>query len=81
MASDTTAAARDAQIAAVRRLAPSERMRLAAQMSEDARQLAVDGERRRHPELTEAEARQVVFRRLWGAELAARVPVVVTRSR
>jgi hypothetical protein len=81
MADDTTAAARDAQVAAARRLAPSERLRLAAEMSEDARRIAIDGERRRHPELTEAEARQVVFRRLWGAELAARVPWAVARSR
>ncbi|HEX3343437.1 MAG TPA: hypothetical protein VHS09_02640 [Polyangiaceae bacterium] len=50
-------------------------------MSEDARRIAIDGERRRHPELTEAEARQIVLRRMWGPELAARVPVVSPRPR
>lgn len=48
-------------------------MRLAAAMSEDARRLAIDGERRRHPDLSEDEARQVVFERLWGPDLSAAV--------
>lgn len=42
-------------------------------MSEDARQIAIDGERRRHPELTDAEARHAVLRRLWGPALARAV--------
>jgi hypothetical protein len=54
----------------------SERVRLAVEMSEGARRIAIDGERRRHPELTEMQARRVVFRRMWGAALAQRVPVV-----
>jgi len=74
MSLDTKDAARDAQVAALRRLGPSERFRLAAEMSEDARDIAVEGERRRHPELTEAEARRAVFARMWGPVLAARVP-------
>jgi len=81
MTTDTTAAARDAQLAATRRLSPSDRMRLAAEMSEDARRIAIEGEQRRHPQLTEAQARQVVLRRLWGAELAERVPVVSRHAR
>ncbi len=75
---DTEDGARHAQVAAVRRLGPSGRLSLAAEMSEDARRISIEGERRRHPELTEAEARRAVFRRQWGAELAARVPLVVT---
>jgi hypothetical protein len=81
MPSDTEAAARDAQVAAVRRLGPSGRLRLAAEMSEDARSISIEGEMRRHPELTEAEARRAVFRRLWGPELAARVPPVAASGR
>jgi hypothetical protein len=77
---DTSDAAREAQIAAARRLTPSERMELAAQMSEETRRIAIAGERRRHPELTDDEARQAVLRRVWGAKLAARVPVVIRRS-
>jgi hypothetical protein len=79
--SDTDDRARDAQVAAVRRLSAAERLRLAAEMSEDARRISIEGERRRHPELTEPEARRAVLGRLWGAELAARVPVIMTRAR
>jgi hypothetical protein len=63
MTLDTEAGARDAQVAAIRRLSPSERMRLAAEMSEDVRRISVEGERRRHPELDEAQARRAVLRR------------------
>ena len=73
VANDTDARARQAQVEVLRRMGPSRRMSLAAEMSEAARRIAIEGERRRHPELTEAEARLVVFRRMWGAELARRV--------
>jgi hypothetical protein len=79
MITDTDEAARQAQLAVTRRLTASERVRLAAEMSEAARRIAIDGERRRHPELTEARARRVVFRRMWGAALTERVPVVASR--
>jgi len=73
MAHDTTDAAREAQLAALRRLGPSGRVQLAAEMSEDARRIALEGEMRRHPELTEREAKRAVYGRLWGADLADRV--------
>ncbi len=76
MSTDTDEAARQVQLTATRRLTASERVRLAVEMSEAARRIAIDGERRRHPELTEVQARRVVFRRMWGAALARRVPVV-----
>ena len=79
--SDTDDRARSAQVTALRRLGSSGRLRLAAEMSEDARRISIEGERRRHPELTEGEARRVVLRRMWGAELAARVSVIATRIR
>jgi hypothetical protein len=63
-----------AQVAAARRLGMAGRLRIAAEMSEDARLISIGGERRRHPELSDAEARDRVLRRLWGADLAARVP-------
>lgn len=71
---DTDAAARAAQLAALRRLGAEGRLRLAAEMSEDARRIAIEGELRRHPELSPRDARLAVLRRLWGPELAARVP-------
>jgi hypothetical protein len=78
---DTDDLALLAQMATVRKMSPSERLRLAAEMSEDARQISIEGERRRHPELTDREARMAVYRRLWGAELAAHVPVRAPRAR
>ena len=74
---DTSEAARTAQIEALRRLGPSERLRLAIEMSEDARQISVDGERRRHPSLTSDQARRAVAQRVWGEALAARVASAV----
>ena len=70
---DTDDTARAMQIAVLRRLAPSERVRLAADMSDDARRIAFEAEQRRHPELSPAEARQAVLDRIWGPELAAAV--------
>jgi hypothetical protein len=79
MITDTDDAARRAQVSAARRLGPAGRAHLAAEMSEDARRISIAGERRRHPEMTEEHARDSVFRRLWGPDLAARVPM--TRAR
>jgi hypothetical protein len=73
MSIDTDERARAAQLAALRRLGPGERMRLAAEMSEAARLISIEGERRRHPELSAAEARRVVLERAWGPDLAQRV--------
>lgn len=80
-ASDTDERARAAQLAALRRLTPSERMELAAEMSEDARRIAIEGERRRHPELSEAAARQAVLDRIWGPDLAAAVRRAAARPK
>ena len=73
MISDTDDAARHVQIAAARRLTPSQRVGLSVEMSEDARQISIESEQRRHPGLTQAQARLNVLRRLWGAALTAAV--------
>jgi hypothetical protein len=77
--SDTDEKARAAQVAVLRQLGPSGRVRVAAEMSEDARRIAFDGERRRHPELSAAEVRRAVLVRLWGADLAASAFAAPTR--
>ncbi len=74
MITDTDPRAAQAQLAALRRLGPEDRCRLAAEMSESARQLSFEAERRRHPMLDAAAARDAVCRRLWGSELARCVP-------
>jgi hypothetical protein len=81
MQRDTEADALEAQVIALRRLGPVGRVRLAVEMSEDARRISFEGERRRHPELTAAEARLAVLRRLWGTQLAARVADATARGR
>jgi hypothetical protein len=73
MRGDTGEEARAAQLAALCRMGPSERVRLAAEMSEDARRIAFAGERRRHPGRSEDETRRAVLARVWGEELAAAV--------
>ena len=71
--SDTDEQARAAQLAVLRRLGPAERVRVAAELSEDVRRIAFEAEQRRHPELSAAEARQAVLDRIWGPDLAAAV--------
>ncbi len=73
MPRDTEPYALEMQLSALRRLGPTGRVRLAAEMSEDARRVSIEGERRRHPDLTAAEARLAVLHRLRGASLTARV--------
>jgi hypothetical protein len=77
---DTDDDARAVQLAVLRRMGPSERVRIAAEMSEDARRIAIEAERRRRPELSEAEARQRVLDRLWGPDLAAAVRGVAVNA-
>ena len=55
MVTDTDEAAQLVRLTATRRLAASERVRLAVEMSEAARRIAIDGERRRHPERSSHE--------------------------
>lgn len=70
---DTSAVAHQAQLAAFRRLTPSERALAALQMSEEARALAADGLRQRSPHAAQAEIDAALRRLLLGRELADRV--------
>ncbi len=69
MATDTTAEAQAAQFEAYRRLGASRRVELAAQMSEEARAIAVSGIASRHPELSETERHEQLLRTLLGEVL------------
>lgn len=72
-ARDTSAAARDEQLRAFRRLSPAERVALACQMSDEARALAADGLRGRNPNLTATQLQVALRELLLGPELAHRV--------
>jgi hypothetical protein len=66
LARDTSAGAEDLQIELHRRLTPSNRLAMAIEMSEFARQLSRIGLHSRHPELTEAELDREMLFQLYG---------------
>jgi hypothetical protein len=66
---DTSAEARRVQREAQTRLGPAGRVELAFEMCDQAREISIAGIRSRHPELSEAEARSRLLRRLLGDEL------------
>lgn len=70
---DTSAAARDAQVQAFRRLDGPTRVRMAFDMSEEARQVTLAGIRHRHPEWTDVAVHQELLRMLLGRERASAV--------
>lgn len=69
---DTSDAAHAAQIEAIRRLSPEERLRIGIDLSQATRRIALDGIRRRRPDISEDDARYELARMLYGADLAAR---------
>jgi hypothetical protein len=52
-----------------RRMSPEARVRVAFEMSEDMRSIALEGIRSRHPEYDDARARRALFRLLLGEDL------------
>lgn len=57
------------QLRVYARLGPERRVELAFEMSEAARAVAIEGVRDRNPGLSRQAAREVVLRRLLGADL------------
>lgn len=70
MARDTSSDAARAQIDAARRLGLEGRLRIAVAMSEDARQISIEGIKRRHPELSDGRVRHAILCALYGEDLA-----------
>jgi hypothetical protein len=68
-ARDTAREAREAQLAALRRLGPSGRVELADELSESARETSLAGLVARNPGLSREEARRPLLRRLLGDAL------------
>jgi hypothetical protein len=58
---DTSPDAMSAQIEAARQLGCEGRLCVAVAMSDDARQISIDGVKRRHPEFSDARARHAVL--------------------
>jgi len=68
-ASDTTPASHAAQMEVYRRLGPTGRVRLAARLSADTREIARAGIRSRHPGYTQEEVDLALRRLLYGDDL------------
>lgn len=66
---DTDPAAHQAQMRVYRLMGPEARVRLAFEMSEDVRRIALEGIRSRHPEYDDHQARRALFRLLFGEDL------------
>lgn len=70
---DTSAAARQAQVDALRRMDGPTRLRMAMEMSEEGRRVTVAGIRHRHPDWNEAAVHEELLRLLLGRELSSSV--------
>lgn len=71
---DSTPAALEAQRNVWRRLGPAGRVRLAIEISEDIRRVALAGLKARHPALGAAELRRILVQRLYGVDPARHHP-------
>ena len=69
---DTTAESHSIQMDIYRRMGPARRAQLAAQLSEDVRQLSREGIRARHPAYTDEEVELALRRLLHGDDLFRR---------
>jgi hypothetical protein len=63
---DTHAAAHEAQMRVYRGLSPDARVRMAFEMSEEVRRVALEGIDARHPEYDEAQRRRALLQLLLG---------------
>ena len=70
MISDTSPNAAAIQQAVIRGLGVEARLRAAVRMSEDAARIALEGERIRHPECSDAARRLLLLQRRLGSDLA-----------
>lgn len=68
-AADTSEAAARIQREVWARMGPDRKLLLALRMSDDVRELAIEGEMARSPALSRREAERIVIRRMLGEEL------------
>lgn len=71
---DTSAEAREVQLAIFRQMPPARRVALALEMSEEALALTTAGIRARHPDRSDAQVAQTRRELLLGSDLARRIP-------
>jgi len=68
-ARDTSPEAHVAQLQAYARMGPERRVELAFELSEAAREIAIEGLRERSPGVSREQAREIVLRRILGPAL------------
>lgn len=73
---DTAPDIRRRQLDAYRAMGPVRRLELAVEISEDVRQIALDGIRARHPAFDSTQVHHEWLRILYGDELAGRLATV-----
>jgi hypothetical protein len=70
---DTTLDAHRKQIEILRKLPPERLALISFELSENVRQIAIEGIRRMHPEFTETQVIRELLRRLVGKELFGKI--------
>jgi hypothetical protein len=70
---DTTLEAHKKQIEILRKLSPERRALISLELSDNVRQIAIDGIRRMHPEFTETQIKRELLRRIVGDELFQKI--------
>jgi hypothetical protein len=70
---DTTLDAHKKQMEILRKLSPEQRALISFELSDNVRQIAMDGIRRMHPEFTETQAKREMLRRIVGDELYEKI--------
>ena len=66
MPSDTSPEAAAIQAEIFRRMTPEERLRIALELSEEMRNIALSGLRSRHPEMSEEQLKREMMRIMYG---------------
>jgi hypothetical protein len=70
---DTTLEAHRKQMEILRRLSPERRALISFELSDNVRQIAIDGIKRMHPEFTETQVKRELLRRIVGDELYQKI--------
>jgi hypothetical protein len=72
MTTDTTPAAQKLQHEIFRRMSGERRMLLAMSFSDQIRDIAIEGLRRRHPSVSEENLKAIYFKEMFGVEIPHR---------
>jgi hypothetical protein len=70
---DTTLDAHRKQMEILKKLSPEKRALISFELSDNVRQIAMDGIRKQHPEFTETQVRRELLRRIVGDELYQKI--------